>query len=254
MIPHSASSSYFSPRSEFEKNRFDYRKMLVLVGATLPDMFTEEIMRLRHRDEIIYRSYAIGDFEDSLLKDGVTVTDIKTTTFMPSEIRRFEFITLDVNGECGLPELAFGILMRNGDLAFLRESDCSRIFSDRYYDAKSMTSFSVAGMVDYLASRMISQFYGSQKWPVPVSSALADYLSPITGPTQISADAAFSIGKEIANIKNLPYMDSGHIIQPQRRRVDVPDIPELEVPTHPNPPTILEESRKLNPHFGALSF
>lgn len=253
-MPYSASSSYFSPRNDFERDRFDYRKLLVLVGAKLPDMFTEEIMKLRHKSEIIYRSYAIGNFEDSMSVDDVRAVDIKTTTFMPSEVRRFEFVTLDINGECGLPELAFGVLMRNGDLCFLRESECARIFSDQYYDARTKTKFSVTGVIDYLASNMIRKFYGSQEWPIPVSSGLADYLSPITGPTQISSDAAASIGEELASIKNIPFMSGGDIIQPQRRRVEVPDIPELEVPTPPKSTAVLEESRKLNPHFGALSF
>lgn len=242
-----ASSPFFSPINESEVERFDYRKLLILVGANLPDIFTDSALRLLHREELIYQAPCL-EFDASSKFDRSPVSkNITITTFIPSEIKRFERITIEINNENGLPELAFLIRMRDDNTVLMSESDCVRIFSNSHYSPDTGKTMSFSGILDMLAFKSLYEFRRDFNWPRKISKAALDHISPMNSSRGICAGYARAIGEEIAHLNNLPFMNKGKVCQPLKLKIEVPDVPELAKKS------AIEESRKLNPTFGALS-
>ncbi|MFP3343940.1 hypothetical protein R0J87_15680 [Halomonas sp. SIMBA_159] len=237
----------FSPTTDSEAGDFDYRKVLLLAGARLPQIFTDAVRSLIHRDELIYESPSYREFEIATTEESAFI-NLSTSTFIPHDIERFEFVTLEMESEAHLPELAFGIRMRDQSLALLSESDCIRIFSNIQQSDPNSEPLSFAKLINDLASRSFHEYRREDKWPVDLPSGVWRFLSMAETPHRLTQYHAIEIGERIMRHNRLPFLLGGKVIEPKPKSIEVPDIPELDRSS------AFEEAKKINPNFGALSF
>lgn len=237
---------FFSPRSVLSSNTIDYRSLLVMIGARLPDAFTEAAMGLISDTRMIYNMPSMTDIA-ALSENEIPRSQVKLETIEVANLSRFEFVTVELEGGYrGFPELAFAIRTRNDTLIYLKETDMVRIFSGKYLSEWD-TPITVGDMLNNLSERLLLEYLRVGTLPCKLSPDVAREMNPLTGPNRIPMSLASGLAVRIADFNNLPYLHGGRLIQPSDRKVKIPDIPELST-------FDLDEARKLNPHFGALAF
>ena len=237
----------FSPTTDSEVSEFDYRKVLLLAGTRLPLIFTDAVRSLIHKEELIYQTPSYRKYKIAT-PDDHTFTNLSVNTFIPHDIEKFEFVTLELEGDAGLPELAFATRMRDQSLTFLSESDCIRIFSNIQPGTPNSEPLSFARLINDLASRSLYEHQRKGNWPVDLPTGVWRYLSMVETPHRLTPYHAISIGERIMRHNRLPYLRNGKVMESKAKSVGVPDIPELDQPS------VFEEAKKINPNFGALSF
>lgn len=244
----SSRSWFFTPPPEqySKRDSFDWLSVIRLIGRPVEEAFSRLIIQNLDPNVImmapaVHDERYCGDPDDADL----AVTSKMVETYCSDDMERITRIVPNV--EQGAVSLAFEIKLKSGKLVYLDEYSLGRTFdSDMASPSKAIP------LLGEIVRRMEEDFRREGGAPYAYSNLrhldCAEYWRNRVERTltRMSGGEAAVFAKHLAEENSLPMLVNGQLFgfEPDFSDVDVPELVNSEV----------EEAKKLNPHFGALSF